>query len=389
MLGADRGIDPAHVGMDLALQSFRLYRRLRIHLFRIGCRACRSRQRRRRSSRSRASRWSSTRSRCRTTLGVGQVLVKVLYTTICGAQINEIAAAKGPDKFLPHLLGHEASARVLEIGPGVTTVKPGDTVVLHWRPSRASSASRRPTLARRKAQRRLGDDVQRLRGHVGEPHDGDPARLRSARRAAARLRRDHRGRRDQQRRQRQDRRVGRGLRRRRRRAERRAVRRSLPAPIRSSRSISSTRSSRWRRSRGATHCLNANAVSATSDAEIRKIVGAKGPDKVIETTGVKSVIELAYDLTHADGTCVLVGVPSEKVSIYTLPIHFNKVLTGSHGGDAVPHVDIPRLIRLDRAGRLSFDGLITHEFPLDEINDALDLVRSGAAGRVVLNIGAA
>ncbi len=55
------------------------------------------------------------------TLGVGQVLVKVLYSTICGAQINEIAAAKGPDKFLPHLLGHEASAQVVEIGPGVTT----------------------------------------------------------------------------------------------------------------------------------------------------------------------------------------------------------------------------------------------------------------------------
>ena len=69
-------------------------------------------------------------------LGVGQVLVKVLYSTICGAQLNEIAAAKGPDKFLPHLLGHEASARVIEIGPGVTTVKAGDTVVLHWRPSR-------------------------------------------------------------------------------------------------------------------------------------------------------------------------------------------------------------------------------------------------------------
>src|SRR5882672_848246 len=68
-------------------------------------------------------------------LGVGQALVKVLHSSICGAQLNEIAAAKGPDKFLPHLLGHEASARVLETGPGVTTVKPGDTVVLHWRPS--------------------------------------------------------------------------------------------------------------------------------------------------------------------------------------------------------------------------------------------------------------
>jgi S-(hydroxymethyl)glutathione dehydrogenase / alcohol dehydrogenase len=140
--------------------------------------------------------------------------------------------------------------------------------------------------------------------------------------------------------------------------------------------------------RGATHCIN-SANADDLDGEIRKIVGQQGPDKVIETTGVKSVIELAYNLTHADGTCVLVGVPNEKVTIYTLPIHFNKVLTGSHGGDAVPQIDIPRLIRLNRAGRLSFDGIITHEFTLDHINDALDLVRSGAAGRVVLNVGAA
>ena len=74
------------------------------------------------------------------------------------------------------------------------------------------------------------------------------------------------------------------------------------------------------------------------------------------------------------------------VTIYTLPIHFNKVLTGSHGGDAVPQVDIPRLIRLNKAGRLSLDGLITHEFPLDQINEALDVVRSGAAGRVLLQV---
>jgi S-(hydroxymethyl)glutathione dehydrogenase / alcohol dehydrogenase len=98
------------------------------------------------------------------------------------------------------------------------------------------------------------------------------------------------------------------------------------------------------------------------------------------------MIELAYELTHPDGTCVLVGVPNEKVTIYTLPIHFNKVLTGSHGGSAQPHVDIPRLIRLVRAGRLSLDGIITHEFPLADINTALDVVRSGAAGRVLINV---
>src|SRR6266700_8263174 len=66
-------------------------------------------------------------------LSFGQVLVKVHYSGICGAQLNEIEGAKGPDKFLPHLLGHEATAIVEEIGEGVTTVKPGDRVVCHWR----------------------------------------------------------------------------------------------------------------------------------------------------------------------------------------------------------------------------------------------------------------
>jgi len=68
-------------------------------------------------------------------LEFGQVLVKVCYSGICGAQINEIDAIKGPDKFLPHLLGHEGSGVVEKVGKGVTTVKNGDHVVLHWRPS--------------------------------------------------------------------------------------------------------------------------------------------------------------------------------------------------------------------------------------------------------------
>ena len=55
-------------------------------------------------------------------LECGQVLVKILYSTICGSQLGEIDAKKGEDRFLPHMLGHEASARVLECGPGVRHV---------------------------------------------------------------------------------------------------------------------------------------------------------------------------------------------------------------------------------------------------------------------------
>ena len=69
-------------------------------------------------------------------LSFGQVHVKLKYSGICGAQINEIDAVKGPDKFLPHLLGHEGSGIVVKVGEGVTTVEEGDHVVLHWRPSK-------------------------------------------------------------------------------------------------------------------------------------------------------------------------------------------------------------------------------------------------------------
>ena len=46
-------------------------------------------------------------------LDVGQVLVKVHYSGICGSQLGEMDGAKGEDKFLPHLLGHEGSGTVI------------------------------------------------------------------------------------------------------------------------------------------------------------------------------------------------------------------------------------------------------------------------------------
>jgi S-(hydroxymethyl)glutathione dehydrogenase/alcohol dehydrogenase len=321
------------------------------------------------------------------TLQAGQVLVKIYYTSICGAQINEIEAVKGPDKFLPHLLGHEASGIVVETGPGVTHVKPGESVVLHWRPSQGIQSAT-PAYAWRGEKVNAGW-VTTFNEHavvsenrltiVAADFDPKVAPLFGCAITTA---------------------AG-------------VVNNDAHVKIGESVVIFGVGGVglnlvqfahlvganpivaidlldgklEMAKARGATHCLNSGKLGDLA-AEIRKIVGPKGPDKVLETTGVKSVIELAYELTGADGTCVLVGVPNEKVTIYTLPIHFNKVLTGSHGGDARPHIDIPRIIGLVKAGRISFDGIITHEFPLEGINDALDLVRSGTAGRVLLRISA-
>ena len=68
-----------------------------------------------------------------TELKFGQVLVKVLVSGLCGAQLHEIRGHKGNAKFLHHLMGHEGCGIVEEVGLGVTTVKPGDKVVMHWR----------------------------------------------------------------------------------------------------------------------------------------------------------------------------------------------------------------------------------------------------------------
>lgn len=62
----------------------------------------------------------------------GEILVKICYTGLCGTQIGEIRGTRGEDKFIPHLLGHEASGIVMKIGKDVTTVNVGDKVVCTW-----------------------------------------------------------------------------------------------------------------------------------------------------------------------------------------------------------------------------------------------------------------
>lgn len=321
------------------------------------------------------------------TLNVGQVLVRVLYTTICGAQINEIDALKGPDRFLPHLLGHEASAEVMEIGPGVTTVKPGDTVVLHWRPS-GGIQSPTPAYSWRGAKLNAGwvttfneyAVISENRMTV-IPADFDlktaPLLGCAVTTAAGVINNDAHLK------------IGEsvvvfgaggvGL---------NVVQFAALAggnPIVAVDLLD--HKLEMARTRGATHTLNSSGMSDDQIADaIRDIVGKNGPDKVIETTGVKRVIENAYELTGKGGGLVLVGVPSEKATIKTLRVHLDIFLTGSEGGSSKPDVDIPRIIRLVNSGKLSFDGIITDEFALADINPAFELVRSGKAGRVLVHV---
>ena len=84
------------------------------------------------------------------------------------------------------------------------------------------------------------------------------------------------------------------------------------------------------------------------------------------------------------------GVPfaGDRISIDSFPLHFGRRIIGSHGGDTVPDVDIPRYLTLYRLGRLKLDELISARFPLAEVNRAVELVRGGhTSGRCLLKTG--
>ena len=96
---------------------------------------------------------------------------------------------------------------------------------------------------------------------------------------------------------------------------------------------------------------------------------------------------MGYELTSPKGRVTLVGVPRKgsDISIHSLPLHFGKVLSGSHGGEAIPEQDIPRYHALFKAGRIKLRELLTDRYRLDQINDAIAGMRSGeVSGRCLI-----
>jgi S-(hydroxymethyl)glutathione dehydrogenase/alcohol dehydrogenase len=140
------------------------------------------------------------------------------------------------------------------------------------------------------------------------------------------------------------------------------------------------------RTLGATHTINSRTTDVIQ--AIDGIVGTDGIDVAIDNTGNVDVISLASRLTGTRGRTVLVGVPPKgaTASISTLPLHFEKRLVGSHGGESRPDVDIPRYVRMVEDGRLSLDGVVGRRYPLDQINEAIaDMTSGRLAGRAIIH----
>ncbi|MEW5864873.1 MAG: zinc-binding dehydrogenase [Pseudomonadota bacterium] len=321
-------------------------------------------------------------------LDVGQVLVKVHYSGICGSQLGEIDGAKGEDRFLPHLLGHEGSGTVLEVGPGVRHLAPGDKVVLHWRKGLGiESATPSYTWNGRKlnagwvttfneyavvSENRLTRippdsdlEVAALFGCAVTTGFGVVVNNAKVRIGESVVVYGAGG-------------IGLNI--------VQAASLVTAHPIVAV-DLYDARLELARRM-GATHLVNARSTDA---ARAILEICPEGVDVFIDNTGVPAVIEAGYRLAKPQGRVTLVGVPKKgnDVTIYSLPLHFGKRISGSHGGEAVPHEDIPRYQSLYRKGVIRLREIITDTYSLDEVNVAISAMRDGrAAGRCLLAVSA-
>ncbi len=321
------------------------------------------------------------------TLEAGQVLVKVHYSGICGSQLGEIDGAKGEDKFLPHLLGHEGSGTVIKTGTGVRHVKAGDKVVLHWR----KGLGIEPV-----PPKYMWDDKIVNAGWVTTfneyaivaenritviPHDSDMevaalfgcavttgfgvvinnAKIKIGESVVV---------------------FGAG-----------GVGLNI---VQAAAMVSAypliavdlhDNRLELARQMGATHLINSQ--KSDSQQAILDIIGAAGLDVFIDNTGQPKIIEMGYQMVKPQGRVTLVGVPRKgnNINVYSLPLHFGKGLSGSHGGEAVPEQDIPKYQNLYRSGRLKLRELLTERYPLSGINEAIAAMRSGQmAGRCLITL---
>jgi S-(hydroxymethyl)glutathione dehydrogenase/alcohol dehydrogenase len=137
---------------------------------------------------------------------------------------------------------------------------------------------------------------------------------------------------------------------------------------------------------GATHTVDASKDDPVN--AIKSITRGLGADFAFEVIGQAESIQQAWSACRRAGTCVVIGLGSysESVGINTflLPA-LEKKLIGSWYGTANPHLDVPKLLALYRAGKLKLDELVTKTYKLEEINQAFSDMTSGVNARGVIH----
>ncbi len=311
-------------------------------------------------------------------LDFGQVLVRVYSSGICGAQMGEISGAKGEDKYLPHLLGHEGGGMVVDIGIGVSHVEPGDHVVMHWRKGIGIEANPPKYIAEDGSIIGAGPiatfaDMAIVSENRLTPISKDiPFDIAALMGCAVT--------------------TGLGL-----------INNEARLKFGQSIAVAGCGGVGLNVIQGAAlagadrivaidiydHKLSrATLFGATDIVRVSQGSDIRDIDKVdvfVDCTGNVDAIERGYSIAQKT---ILVGQPRYEQDLIIRNMRQNycgKILMDSQGGLTNPTIDIPRYLKLYRRGKLDLDSLITDKYPLDQVNEALDEIRAGKViGRCIL-----
>jgi S-(hydroxymethyl)glutathione dehydrogenase / alcohol dehydrogenase len=137
---------------------------------------------------------------------------------------------------------------------------------------------------------------------------------------------------------------------------------------------------------GLTHFVNPKEVKGDLVPYLVDLTGG-GADYSFECIGNVDVMRQALECCHRGwGVSVIIGVAGSGQEIKTRPFQLvtGRVWKGTAFGGARGRTDVPRIVDWYMEGKINIDDLITHVLPLDRINEGFDLMHEGKSIRSVV-----
>ena len=137
---------------------------------------------------------------------------------------------------------------------------------------------------------------------------------------------------------------------------------------------------------GMTHFVNPKEVDGDIVPYLVDLTGG-GADYTFECIGNVNTMRQALECAHRGwGESIIVGVAGAGQEISTRPFQLvtGRVWKGTAFGGAKSRRDVPKIVDWYMDGKIEIDPMITHTMPLDQINDAFDLMHKGESIRSVI-----
>ncbi len=134
---------------------------------------------------------------------------------------------------------------------------------------------------------------------------------------------------------------------------------------------------------GATHTVNASRQDAVQG--VKDATSGRGVDFSFIMAASSRAVRQAFEMLGPRGTAVMVQITTGDMSDFA-PREFigERMFTGSMLGSTRLQLDVPRYVDIYKAGRLKLDELVTECYPLDQVNEAVASSKAGAALRNVI-----